>query len=255
MSLLRTESLAISVGGWYVCSNLNFRLEPGQHWGILGGNGIGKTTLLLTLAGLRPPAAGKVYIEETPLAAIRRRDLSRKLGVLFQDSHDIFPGSVMETVLIGRHPWLPVWSFEGDEDYALALAALRDVAMETMAHRQVNTLSGGERRRLALATLLLQDPRIWLLDEPTNHLDLKHQINLMGLIRSRVDEAQGGLVMVLHDVNLITRFCSHVILMQDHETMLSGPVGEVVTQETLERLYRHPIRQVNAEGRSLYFPA
>jgi iron complex transport system ATP-binding protein len=77
----------------------------------------------------------------------------------------------------------------------------------------------------------------------------------MGLIRSRVDEAQGGLVMVLHDVNLITRFCSHVILMQDHETMLSGPVGEVVTQETLERLYRHPIRQVNAEGRSLYFPA
>lgn len=254
MSLLRTESLAISIGGWYVCRGLDFRLEPGQHWGILGGNGIGKTTLLLTLAGLRPPAAGRLLIEETPAAALRRRDLSRKLGVLFQDSHDIFPGSVMETVLIGRHPWLPVWSFEGEEDYALALAALRDVAMDTMAHRQVNTLSGGERRRLALATLLLQDPRIWLLDEPTNHLDLKHQINLMDLIRRRVDAAQGGLVMVLHDVNLITRFCSHVILMQDHETMLSGPVGEVVTQETLERLYRHPIRQINVEGRSLYFP-
>ncbi|OGT72428.1 MAG: ABC transporter [Gammaproteobacteria bacterium RIFCSPLOWO2_02_FULL_56_15] len=254
MKLLQTKSLDISIGGWSVCRDLNFCLEPGQYWGILGGNGIGKTTLLQTLAGLRPSASGEVLIEGIPLCEIRRRDLARKLGVLFQDSHDIFPGSVMETVLIGRHPWLPVWAFEGREDFALAEAALRDVAMDTMVHRQVNTLSGGERRRLALATLLLQDPKIWLLDEPTNHLDMKHQINLLQLIRTRVDAARGGLVMVLHDVNLITRFCSHVILMQDHETMQAGPVNQVVSQETLERLYRHPIRRVDVEGGCLYYP-
>jgi iron complex transport system ATP-binding protein len=252
MSLLQTVSLSVSIGGKVICRDLDFTLEQGQHWGILGGNGVGKTTLLQTLAGLLPADSGDILIAGRKLQDLKRRELARKLGVLFQDSHDTFPGSVMETALIGRHPWLPFWSFEGEEDIAMARAALQDVAMESMAHRQVNTLSGGERRRLAIASLLVQNPLLWLLDEPTNHLDLKHQIKLLDLLLHKADTGNGGLIMVLHDVNLITRFCTHVMLMLDHENIISGAVEKVVTLENLQQLYQYPIKQVTA-GRDKRF--
>jgi len=254
MSLLSAKSVSVTIGAKTICNDLQFELQRGQYWGILGGNGVGKTTLLQTLAGLFPQEKGEILVEGAPLQARKRKDLAKKIGVLFQDSQDTFPGSVRETALAGRHPYLPFWSIEGKDEYLLADKALSDVAMLEMAQRQVNTLSGGERRRLAIATLLVQNPLIWLLDEPTNHLDLHHQIRLLELILERVNRGNGGLVMVLHDVNLITRFCSHVMLMIDAETILYGSVEKIVTLENLKRLYQHPIKQVQSGGACYFFP-
>lgn len=254
MSLLATRALSVTIGSKPICTEFDFQLQCGEYWGILGGNGIGKTTLLNTLAGLHAAAGGEIDIDGKPLQQWKRKSLARKLGMLFQDSVDTFPTTVLETAMTGRYPYLSFLSVEGKEDIELVNLALIDVALGEMAERQVDTLSGGERRRLALATLLVQNPLIWLLDEPTNHLDLHHQISLLNLIVERVRFNQGGLLMVLHDVNLVMRFCTHAMLMIDHDNIICGPVVDVLTDAFLAALYQHPIKKVQANGSSFFFP-
>ncbi len=253
-TLLSAHQLHVEIGNIRVCDNLNLELRAGQRWGLLGVNGVGKTTLLHTLAGLRPPINGQVTLAGRPIADLPRREVARQLGVLFQSEGDDFPGTVLETALMGRHPFLGRWQWEDEKDQALARAALHDVGLDGLEQRQVNTLSGGEARRLALATLLTQAPRLLLLDEPTNHLDPHHQIHLLGLLSQRIAHADKGLLMILHDINLANRFCDHLILLFGNGENLCGPVSEVLNTENLTRLYGHPVIAVEGAGRVVYLP-
>ncbi|WP_018719061.1 ABC transporter ATP-binding protein [Arhodomonas aquaeolei] len=255
MAVLEADSLDVRIAGQGVCTALSVALQPGQCWGILGANGTGKTTLLHTLAGLRPAQGGELRLDGESLPRIRRRALARRLGLMPQDSHDAFPTTVLETALIGRHPWLGTWEWEGRQDTALAEAALADVGLASLADRPVNTLSGGERRRLALATLLTQDPEIALLDEPSNHLDLHHQIRVLELITARGREQARTVVMSLHDINLAARFCDHVLLLFGDGQACFGETSTVLNETMLERLYGHPIRIIDDGERRAFLPA
>ena len=255
MLTVNAEALTVSIGQKLICRDFNLEIRAGEHWGMLGGNGVGKTTLLHTLAGLRKPVSGRILLDNSDLQDYRRLRLARKVGVLFQDSQDTFPATVKETVLTGRFPYQSFWPGGQREDITLADTALAQLNLAPMQDRQVDTLSGGERRRLAIATLLLQDPGLWLLDEPTNHLDLHHQIQVLDLISQRVRDRNGALLMVLHDVNLISRYCSHAILMPGQEQLLCGEVAAVINRTNLENLYRHPVHEISSEGRKYYFPA
>ncbi|MEJ2688162.1 MAG: ABC transporter ATP-binding protein, partial [Gammaproteobacteria bacterium] len=176
MTLLATRELAVRIADVRVCSGLDLTVEAGQCWCVLGRNGVGKTTLLHALAGLGNPAAGAVYMDGIPLHEVPAAARARHLGLLLQDHSDPFPATVLDTVLIGRHPHLGLWRWEGPEDYRRARRALEAMGLAGFEQREIHTLSGGERRRVGLATLLTQDPAVYLLDEPTNHLDLHHQI-------------------------------------------------------------------------------
>jgi len=254
MSLLATEGLAIEIGGKRIAGGLDLAVHAGQSWAVLGANGAGKTTLLHTLAGLRPPAAGRVLLDGRPLDGLGRRDIARRLGILLQDSEDPFPSTVLETALIGRHPHIGAWQWESPEDQRRAHDALAQVGLESIANRPVDTLSGGERRRLALATLLAQDPAVHLLDEPSNHLDLHHQIHLLGHLRERITGTGGALVMALHDVNLAARFCDHVLLIFGDGQVRHGPAEELLLTGHLSCLYHHPVKEVSADGRRFFVP-
>ncbi len=173
--LLAADGLSLSVPGRVLCRDLSMTVKAGERWTILGPNGAGKTTLLLTLAGLHPPDAGAVFLDGAPLSELPRRRVAQRLGLLPQESHDPFPATVLETALLGRHPHLHPLRGEGPQNRSRAIEALRSVDLHGLLERDAASLSGGERRRLALATLLTQDPQLLLLDEPTNHLDLRHQ--------------------------------------------------------------------------------
>ena len=254
MTLLATEGLAIEIGDKRIGDALDLAVGKGESWAVLGANGAGKTTLLHTLAGLRPPTEGRVLLDGKPLHTLRRRQIARRLGILLQASEDPFPATVMETALIGRHPHLGPWGWEGPADHAQARQALADVELDTLAERAVDTLSGGERRRLALATLLTQDPAIHLLDEPSNHLDLHHQIRLLGHLRARTCGRGGALVMALHDVNLAARFCDHAVLVFHDGQILHGPAQRLLQPGHLSCLYRHPIEAVEYGGQRAFLP-
>jgi len=242
--LLQTTALDVSVGGRVVCNGLNLSLRPGESWAVLGRNGTGKTTLLHTLAGLRHPESGEIRLAGTPIDQLPRRAVAQQLGLLTQESADLFPTRVLDTVLIGRHPHLPPLAWEGGAELAIATEVLAKVGLSGMEARDVRTLSGGERRRLSIATLLLQAPRVALLDEPANHLDVAHLVGLLGMLRERVKSDAGTQMMVLHDVNLALRYCDHALLLFGDGSTTSGPVDKVINADTLQHLYGHPLAAV-----------
>jgi iron complex transport system ATP-binding protein len=232
---------------------LELTLQPGQCWAILGANGSGKTTLLHTLAGLLPPAGGEVKLDDQAIEEMPRRRVAQQLGLLLQESHDPFPTTVLETALTGRHPHLGRWQREGKEELALAREALSAMDLEGMEGRMVQTLSGGERRRLAIATLLTQAPRLLLLDEPLNHLDLRHQQALLQRLTGLADEGR-TVAMVLHDPNQALRYCSHALLLYGDGSWQSGESETLLTAERLGHLYHHPMRSVEQQGIRLFLP-
>ncbi|HIP53714.1 MAG TPA: ABC transporter ATP-binding protein, partial [Chromatiales bacterium] len=186
MTLLEGRGLHIRIGEHQVCRDAHLRIHSGQCWGLLGRNGSGKTTLLRALAGLHPLEEGEIRLEESPLRSLPRRAIARRLGLLLQEDAFPFPVTVEEAVLTGRHPHLPPLGWESAKDRRIAHDALAAVRMTGFAQRLTSTLSGGERRRVAIATLLAQAPILMLLDEPTNHLDLDQQIRILTLLRERI---------------------------------------------------------------------
>ncbi|GAB4361788.1 MAG: ABC transporter ATP-binding protein [Gammaproteobacteria bacterium] len=254
MARLETSNLSVVIGDTTVCREAALAIAPGECWGVLGRNGAGKTTLLHTLAGLRPPATGEILLDGTALERISPRQRARQIGVLFQDESDPFPATVLETALIGRHPFVGRWAWEEATDIELARSALRTVHLDPLEDRLVSTLSGGERRRLALATLFTQDPELFLLDEPTNHLDLHFQLLVLRHLSEQVSRRQKSAVMILHDLNLAVRFCDHLILLLGEGEIATGPPGEVLTPELLDRLYQHPLVRVEGPTGPFWIP-
>ncbi len=253
MSTLQTRDLIINVPNRADGFALNMCIEPGQVWGVLGPNGAGKTTLLHTLAGLLPARSGQVLLNQSALTDLKRRDIAQQLGLVFQERQDSFPATVLETALIGRHPWLSPWESEKSTDLQRAQQALAAMDVDHLSERLLSTLSGGERQRVAIATLMTQAPDIWLLDEPTNHLDLHHQVKVMSLLRNQA-AANKTVFMCLHDLNLAARWCSHVLLLYSNGDACWGPAPTMLIPSALEQLYNQKLITVEAAGTPMFIP-
>jgi iron complex transport system ATP-binding protein len=251
--LLETRGLTVIAGRRCLVENLDLELHPGETLAVLGPNGVGKTLTLQTLAGLRKPDGGEVRVAGRPLAAWPRRALARRLGLLPQGTEDPFPATVMEEALIGRHPHLGFWQWESPDDLAIASQALTDVDLAGFEERSLETLSGGERRRLSVATLLVQDPDVWLVDEPTNHLDPQHRFAVMQLLSARA-MATRAVIVTLHDVNLAAGWCARCLLLFGDGSWELGAAADVLTEDAVSRLYRMHVRRVEFEGRALFLP-
>lgn len=243
------------IGNTPVCHDLDLSIEAGQCWCLLGKNGAGKTTLIKTLAGLLPAQQGSTLIAGTPLHSVSRKTLARHIGLLFQEHHDAFPATVLETVLAGRHPHLHAWQWESAEDTRLARQALAFVNLDGFEKRSLDTLSGGERRRVGIATLLAQAPDLYLLDEPGNHLDLRNQTQLLQRLCERVRRQQGALLMSLHDINQAARVADHCLLIMGEGECLQGRVETVLNTPNLERLYGLPLEQLRSSAGPVWVPA
>jgi iron complex transport system ATP-binding protein len=256
---LQTKHLSLSIADKLICNNLSIDFKPGEFWGIMGVNGVGKTSLLKTLIGLHGDdshihVSGTVILDNKKIQHTKRIELAQNMGMMLQEYEYNFPSTVLEAALIGRHPYIKQWQWLNQEDKQLALDALDKVALKDLSQRQINTLSGGEKRRLNLATLLTQNPEYYLLDEPVNHLDIKAQLNILSLLKDKFSLGQQCGIMVIHEPNLAYRFCDHMLLLFSDGSYLSGHTDEVLTQNNLSRLYDCPIHQINEAQHRLFIP-
>jgi iron complex transport system ATP-binding protein len=250
--LLVTRELCVTRGERRLIKGLDLTLASGELIAVVGPNGAGKSSLLATLAGLFPPAAGEIRVEGAVLDRLPRRTVARRLGYLAQDSDDPYPASVLETVLIGRHPHIDFWRWESTADRSRARQALRAMGLEATATQSVATLSGGERRRLAIATLLAQAPRIYLLDEPLEALDLAFRIRLLRLLGHLAALGGVGVIFSLHDLSLAARHADRVILLDGHGSATLGTPATVLEPSRLSAIYRCRIRRIAVGATSFY---
>jgi iron complex transport system ATP-binding protein len=251
---LTAQALGVTAGARALVANLSATFSPREFVAILGRNGSGKTLTLHTLAGLRPAAAGVVSLDGAPLAKLARRTLARRVGVLLQDPEEGFTTTALESVLIGRHPHLAAWQWEGREDERIARQALAQMELADFAERRTDTLSGGEQRRVAIAGLLAQEPDVFLVDEPTNHLDPHHQLAVLQRLR---ELASSGATVIasLHDPTLAARFADRVLLLFGDGQWRLGAAAEVLTAGSLTELYATPIMELAASGRRVFASA
>ncbi len=239
--ILETRQLAVSVGLHKVCLALDLDLAPGSRLAILGRNGAGKTTLLAALAGLRAPERGTLLLAGKKYDAWRPVEAARLRGYLPQAQADPFAATVLQTVLIGRHPYLSRLAWESARDVEIARQALARLGLTGFEEREIHTLSGGEWQRVRIATLLAQQPKLYLLDEPCAHLDLNHQIAVLELFSRLAREEGAAVAMVLHDPNLAARYCDQALLLYGDSRHRIGPSEEILTAPVLSELYGHPL--------------
>jgi iron complex transport system ATP-binding protein len=251
--LLAAKGLGVAVGARLLVRDLTFALRAGEVWALLGANGAGKTTLLNTLVGLHRPAAGSIRLDGRDVRDWPPADAARRRAFLPQFVHDAFAASVLEIVLTGRHPHLSRLEWESGADERIARAALAALDLGALAVRDVTTLSGGERRRVAIAALLAQESPLLVLDEPVAHLDLHHQIAVLAHLATLARDAGRGVLFSVHDPNLATRFATHALLLSP-DGVLAGPLDRVLDASRLSTAFRHPLVAVEAAGRTFYVP-
>jgi iron complex transport system ATP-binding protein len=230
-------SFRYAPGGPLVVDGVSLRLAEGALVGILGPNGSGKTTLLRLLSGTRRPTSGRVLLGGQPLDRLSRRDVARRIAVVPQETELAFEYSVMEIVLMGRHPHLGVFTVEGPDDLRIAREALAATGTAHLADRPFHELSGGEKQRIVIAAALAQSASLLLLDEPTASLDLGYQMEVSALLlRLNLDH---GVTMAIstHDLNLAAAICRDLILMRDGKVLATGPTTEVLTPDNVRALY------------------
>jgi iron complex transport system ATP-binding protein len=249
--LLECENLSVSVPGRQLVKALDLELRRGELVAVLGQNGAGKTLALTTLAGLRAQDSGQIRLLDKDITILPRQSAARHVALLPQVIDDIFPATVMDTALIGRHPHIRPFRWESKEDYAIAAQALDTMGLQELHDRDILTLSGGERRRLAIAQVLTQAPDVYLLDEPTNHLDPQHQLDTLRVFRRAADDG-AGVVASLHDVNLAVRFADRCLLLFGDGRWQLGDSEEILTESTLSELFATPMEAVPWRSHELF---
>jgi iron complex transport system ATP-binding protein len=253
-AMMQTNELELCIGSRVLLSRLDWQLEAGQCWCVIGRNGAGKSTLIRTLAGLRQPERGAVAIGGRPLPEWPLEQLARQRAYLPQGRSDTFSYSVLETVLTARHPYHDSRYWESDADYMVAYQALQAMDVSHLAQRDLRTLSGGERQRVAIAAVVAQDTPILLLDEPVSALDLGHQMSVMNLLTRLCRLSGKTVVLVSHDLNWAHAVATHALLLMDDGGWHAGPMDEVMRAPLLSRCLGHPIEAVQHGGRTIFIP-
>ncbi len=236
----RGTSVRYRKGSPLALDGVNCRVGGSDLVAVVGPNGSGKTTLVRALLGLLPLERGSVLVEGRPVSSWSRGSLARVVGVVGQQEEAVFRLTVAETVMLGRYARLGPLGTPGSADRAAVTAALQRCDIVALADRPIDSLSGGEWKRVRVARALAQEPRALVLDEPTASLDIRHEMELFELMRQLVDGGLAGLV-ITHHLNLAARFADRIVLLDRGRVVAEGTPGEVMNGDTLSRVFEWPV--------------
>jgi iron complex transport system ATP-binding protein len=239
--LLRVDSVSFGYATHgrpgFALHDVSIRVDRGSLTGLLGPNGCGKTTLLSLMAGVQRPERGAITLDGTDVTRLTRRQVAQRVASVPQETHPAFDYSVMEMVLMGRHPHLGRFALEGPADMAIAGEMLASTGTAHLADRSYMTLSGGEKQRVIIASALAQSADLLLLDEPTASLDLGYQLEIASLL-ARLNRERGvTIVLATHDLNLAATLCTHAVMIRAGSVLAQGPTADVLTTAGIRDLY------------------
>jgi iron complex transport system ATP-binding protein len=244
---LKVENISFSFGTTEVLKEVTFELDRPNLTCIIGPNGAGKTTLARCVNRLLRPFAGRVTIDGVDINNMTLKELAVRIGYVPNSSKDTFPMSVLDTVLMGRYPRAG-WT-ASTRDLEVVEETLRIMGLDEYTMRDFNELSAGQHQKVMIARGLVQDPELLILDEPTSNLDVRHQMEVMALLRGLTREKGISILMVCHDLNITARYADRVILMSEGRIHSDGNAVEVMTEENIQKVYGVRSNVIDVEGR------
>ena len=244
---LKVENVTVKIESKEILKDVTLEVESGEIVALLGPNGSGKSTLLRTIFGILKPVKGVVFFDGKRIDKIEV--ISKNVAYLPQESSDTNL-TVLDVVLLGRTPHLSGFKLPKSYDLEISKKALEEVGMIEFAGRKFSELSGGEKQKVLLARVFAQQPKLMLLDEPTAHLDISAQIEIMEIVRRKVNSGCSALV-AMHDINLASMFSDKIIMVKNGKVVYVGEAEEVLTEESIREVYGADVR-IKKVGRSVY---
>ena len=217
----------------------SFEVGAGRVLGVVGPNGAGKSTLLRLLYRFQAPSSGSITVDGHDLWAIPARQAAQQVAAVLQEQAAAFGLSVREIVSLGRSPHLTGMAKPGPGDRRIVDDMLALLDLTQLAHRDFGTLSGGERQRVMVARALTQQPKVLVLDEPTNHLDIRHQLEVLALIK----QLDLTIVVSLHDLNMAANICDDILMLEDGHPRGFGAPDDLLTETLVSDTFRVDARR------------
>ena len=243
---LEVKGLSFAYGGRLALDGVTFSVGEGEIVALVGPNGSGKTTLLKCIAGILKPKAGVISVKGKEVGKMSKGELSRLLAYVPQSTASAFPSTVFDAVLLGRKPYVNWGLSRRDKKVVSQVISL--MGLEDLALRHLDELSGGERQKVFIARALAQEPEVLLLDEPTSNLDLRHQLEVMSLIRNLVKERRLSAIIAIHDLNLASRYADRVVMLNGGRIFAAGDPASVFTPENIAHVYGVEALVKNEDG-------
>jgi iron complex transport system ATP-binding protein len=231
--MISVKNLCVEKEGRELLSQLSVKFNKGQFWAILGKNGTGKTTLLHTLAGFNPYSKGSIKINDQELKSLTILSLAQQIALLPQLLEASLNCTVKQSISYGRYPWHKNKG-EKNQDQQLIQQAITNMELDGLCDKNIQQISGGELRKVEIATILAQNSETLLLDEPLNHLDVANRLKLMKLLQQLSQNK--SIIIVTHDIQYVQEYCSDVILLLDDKTTIIGKTIDVMTANNLEKM-------------------
>jgi len=249
---LKVKDVEFSYASVPVLKDVCIELAASEMLGVVGPNGAGKSTLIRCIDRILVPQKGSIVLDGREIKEMRLLELAKKMGYISQSTSQIFPATVFDTVLMGRRPHLGWRSSEKDTEKVLEMLQMLNI--EEFAMRDINELSGGQQQKVFIARALTQEPDVLLLDEPTSNLDIRHQLEVMDIIKNIVREKGIAAIMAIHDLNLASRYADRILMMNSGKIFSAGDPVSVLTPTNIKRVYGVEAEVNNNNGRPYIVP-
>ncbi len=227
------KNVSVNLGGKKIVQDINANFDDGQFIGVIGPNGSGKSTLLKSIYRTLSISGGCIYLDDKLLQEYSYKSSAKAMAVVAQHSDYNFDFKCIEVVLMGRSPHKKYMQSDDEQDYQIAFDALDKVGMVAYKDREFATLSGGEQQRIILARALCQKTKYLILDEPTNHLDIRHQLDILNLVKN----LEITVISAIHDLNIALRYCDYIYILKSGTLHYQGLPVDVLTPNIIEEIY------------------
>ncbi|WP_452220447.1 ABC transporter ATP-binding protein [Lacinutrix salivirga] len=238
--ILKTENLNIGYTSkkaeTSIASNINISLKKGELIGLVGGNGIGKSTLLRTLTQVQPQLSGAIFLNNKPLETYANIDLAKAMSLVLTEPIVSKNLSVFELIALGRQPYTNWVGNLSEMDISIVNKAILQTNIEVLKHKKCFELSDGQLQKVMIARALAQDTDLIILDEPTTHLDMYHKAYILKLLQKITKDTGKTILFSSHEIDLAIQLCDSMIVMTENEVISNTPCN-LITKGTFETLF------------------